>query len=201
MKQQIQRKQEELALAIADLLVRSGAYQRGEKERQDFINIDTLWVYPHTLKAFSELLSQYIKTLGKFKALLVTTDIQSPYGLIPVASLLSVQLSLPLEIWTKGVNVLTETAHFFQPKPKDELLILRQGNRLASTPLDVIWELNRKQRQPAIVLTLVDWDTPEDEEERWSKKTKKITGKSIDFLWVVTLSELRQRAEEIEKET
>ncbi len=188
----------EVSDKIAKLLVTSKAYNQAT----DFVNLDLVWQSPTYLQEFSVLLSNYIKLIPgstKYQSIVATHNLQVPYGIVPIAALVSVRLSIPLAIWEEAAVPLVNNALVSGHLSDKHVLILhdviRQGGAVAKTMIDLV----EAGVTPEHVLSVVDAETDKDTAMSLKDLIRDKLKKDVQVSTIVKRSALRQTAQNLGK--
>lgn len=137
---------ENLKDKFAQIIIDSNAYDF----EKNYINIDKIWQNPKKLGECSEIIKLLLESLypdKDYKLLAADKEI-GEYGTIPIASLISEKMSIPMVIWKENAKPLTGESCFFgdyDPK-QDNLLILHDvmaGGGTVKNIIDDIKDVNK----------------------------------------------------------
>lgn len=185
---------DEISVKMAEVLLASKAYDRV----QDFVNLDNVWQSPNSLSEFSDLLAAYIKHLQKsfsISSIVATHNIQFPYGIVPIAALVSAKLSLPLAIWQEGAVPLTSNSWVSGYLTKKNILILHDVIRYGVAVSKTILDLNETGASPELVLGIVDAEKELDIGRRIKQEIKANLSEQFTVISVMKISTLKEMIE------
>lgn len=179
--------QEQARTELKKLIGSSGAYD----PTRGFFDIDRIWQDPQILVSFSKHLSSYIRGLGGFErinGLLAADSVHFPFGCIPIASLASVDLGLPLMIWKENAKIITNESFIWGAREGYRVLILHDVTRYGLTVVKEIVDLFETGCVPEIVLTIANSQLSAD--AYILEKAREITHQTVRFESLFTLTEL-----------
>lgn len=136
-------------------IIDSGAYDRNKI----FINIDKIWEKPDKNEKFCSHLIDYITItypLNEISGIITLDSIAFPYGPIPLATLISTKLNLPLGIVKEGDDPISGRHMLYGQGPLTNTLFLYDVIRFGLTAIRIIKYLTSQGIKPKWFLTIVD---------------------------------------------
>ncbi len=140
---------------LLELLLEAGTYNPGNQ----FVNVDHIWASPRTLEPFCHHLAEYLRAtlpLPQVTGLVTVDSVLYPFGPVPIAVQLAVQLGLPLGIWKENADPLSGAHRFYGHKPAENGLVLYDVTRFGLTAMRALLAMRDEGCRPRWLLTLVD---------------------------------------------
>lgn len=166
-----------------------------------FINIDHLWATPSILEPFCHHLAEFLREtlpLPRVAGLISIDSTLHPFGPVPIATQLAVQLSLRLGIWKENADPVTGDHRLFGHLPAENSLVLYDVTRFGLTAMRALLALHNGGCHPRWLVTLVDCER--GAAEFLKAETRQQMGQEIVFVPVLTLTEVAATFAEREKE-
>ena len=171
---------------LATILLDADAY---DPERQ-FVNIDRVWQSPNSLSQCTACLAGYIReSLPRedIAGLLSVDTVLYPYGPVPLAANLAVELNLKLGINKENADPLSGAHRLYGHIPSSNALLLYDVTRFGLTLLRAILAMAEEGCRPRWVVTLMDCGQGAEALVRREAGNK---DHEVDFLAVLNLQTL-----------
>jgi orotate phosphoribosyltransferase len=165
---------------LINIIMQANAYDSQKK----FINIDCIWSNPDYLRSFvSEMISvlQILIPIKEVNAVAAIDNIIYPFGALPIATLLSVELRKPLVIWKENADPITSSSCIYGPTTRESgCLMLNDATQFGITAMKAIASLTGKGWGINWFVTILD--AQEGAQEFIEKESAKISTRNIKFL-------------------
>ena len=183
----VQKERESISRRLCQVIVDANAYD----PQNQFINIDAIWAYPKYSGPFSDLVFDFVKLVlpvHDIQGVVSIDNILFPYGPIPIATLLSTKLDLPLAIWKENADPITGLFKIYGQTPVENGLLVYDVTRFGLTALRALHGLHINQCRIRWLLTIVDCEA--GAAEFLKKESLDEFHQDLSFLPIVSLEQV-----------
>jgi hypothetical protein len=129
----------------------------------EYISLDSLWKNPKYFKQMVSFLIQLIELQYQDKTKFLASDKEiGDFGILPIVSVLSERLEIPMLIWKENAKPFTgESRTFGEISEKDNILIFHDVNAGSGTLLRIQQDISLKCKNTAILclISKIEKDT------------------------------------------